>query len=109
MARLRTLKPRLQEFKGREIRSLPTPSEKRTKGRKRQDMRLRVWTKAMAICAGCGRTCDYDSWHMDHVIPLWKGGDDLESNMQGVTFTNVSRFVSRSQRMNSEVLAAQCL
>lgn len=82
MARLRTLKPRLQEFKGREISSLPTPSEKRTKGRKRQDMRLRVWTKAMAICAGCGRTCDYDSWHMDHVIPLWKGGDDLESNMQ---------------------------
>lgn len=82
MGRLRTLKPRLQEFKGREIRTLSTPSEKRTKGRKRQDMRLRVWTKAMAFCAGCGRTCDYDSWHMDHVIPLWKGGDDLESNMQ---------------------------
>ncbi|SDK67682.1 5-methylcytosine-specific restriction enzyme A [Pseudomonas delhiensis] len=82
MARLRTLKPRLQEFKGREVRSLPTPSEKRTTGRKRQEMRLRVWTKAMAFCAGCGRTCDYDSWHMDHVIPLWKGGDDLESNMQ---------------------------
>ncbi|MFV3415638.1 HNH endonuclease [Pseudomonas sp. NY15436] len=82
MARLRTLKPSLQEFKGRELRSLPTPSEKRTTGRKRQEMRLRVWTKAMAFCAGCGRTCDYDSWHMDHVIPLWKGGDDLESNMQ---------------------------
>ncbi|WP_054910471.1 HNH endonuclease [Pseudomonas sp. NBRC 111135] len=82
MGRLRTLKPRLQEFKGKEYRSLPTPSEKRTTGRKRQEMRLRVWTKAMAFCAGCGRTCDYNSWNMDHIIPLWKGGDDLESNMQ---------------------------
>lgn len=82
MARLQTLKPRLQEVAGRNIQMAPTPSSKRTTGRKRQEMKLRVWTKALATCASCSRTCDFDCWHMDHIVPLWQGGVDLESNMQ---------------------------
>lgn len=82
MARLQTLKPRIRPAPSRQMQPIPTPSEKRITGRKRQEMKLRVWSKALAKCASCDRTCDYDSWHMDHVIPLWRGGDDLESNMQ---------------------------
>ncbi|WP_444437114.1 HNH endonuclease [Pseudomonas sp. A6] len=82
MARLRTLKPRLQEFKGRELRPLPTAKERRMTGRKLQDRRLRVWSKD-PCCANCGKLCDFPAgFELDHKVPLFQGGADTDDNCQ---------------------------
>ena len=31
-----------------------------------------VWKRDKGICAACG--CDANDWHMDHIIPVAKGG-----------------------------------
>ncbi|MCY1366209.1 HNH endonuclease [compost metagenome] len=82
MARLRTLKPRLQEVKGRQLQSLPTTKERRITGRKLQDRRMKVWSRN-PHCAHCGRLCDFPAgFELDHKVPLYQGGSDTEDNCQ---------------------------
>lgn len=82
MAKLRTLKPRLQEFKPRQPQPLPTTKDRRITGRKLQDRRLKVWSKDPR-CAMCGRVCDFPSgFELDHKVPLYQGGADTEDNCQ---------------------------
>ncbi|MCY1545146.1 hypothetical protein D9M68_810740 [compost metagenome] len=82
MARLRMIKPRVKEAKGRQLPQLPTTKDRRMTGRKLQDRRLRVWSKN-PCCAHCGKLCDFPAgFELDHKIPLFQGGADAEENCQ---------------------------
>jgi len=44
--------------------------------------RLRIWTKN-PHCAACGLLTDYPhGFHADHKVPLYKGGEDKDTNLQ---------------------------
>lgn len=56
--------------------------ERRTTGRKLQDRRLKLWS-ADPRCAMCGRfTMFPGGFDLDHITPLFKGGQDTEDNCQ---------------------------
>jgi 5-methylcytosine-specific restriction endonuclease McrA len=55
-------------------------------GRRLQARRLKLWT-LNPYCAICGRLTDLDSkaamaFHLDHKVPLHKGGEDEDHNCQ---------------------------
>lgn len=80
--RLTTVKPRLQAAPSRKVQPLPTTREHRLTGRKLQDRRMKVWTRN-PHCAHCGKLCDFPGgFELDHVVPLYLGGADDESNCQ---------------------------
>lgn len=82
MARLRSLKPRLQEFKPKQPASLHVVAERRMAGRKLQDRRMAVWSRD-PCCAMCGKLCEFPSgFELDHKMPLYLGGPDTEENCQ---------------------------
>lgn len=57
-------------------------TEGRIRGRRLQAMRLKKWTEN-PCCAICGRLTEYPAgFELDHVVPLFKGGEDNEDNMQ---------------------------
>ena len=57
-------------------------SDGRLRGRALQARRLRIWS-AHPHCARCGRLTDYpQGFQLDHRIPLFKGGEDKEENLQ---------------------------
>ncbi|MBA1195745.1 HNH endonuclease [Pseudomonas plecoglossicida] len=81
MAKLPTLKSRLQPVQGRKIATTNT-SERRMTGSRLQARRLRLWT-ASPRCAACGRIVDYPSgFELDHCVPLHQGGADTDDNCQ---------------------------
>lgn len=54
----------------------------RLRGRKAQARRLRLWS-ANPCCAKCQKLTDWpDGFQADHIVPLFKGGEDAETNMQ---------------------------
>lgn len=54
----------------------------RLRGRKLQARRLRMWSKD-PCCARCRKLTDWpDGFELDHRIPLFKGGEDIEENLQ---------------------------
>lgn len=86
MAKLQTLKPRVQALDTRRVTQLAgnpmaTP---RLRGRAGVERRAR-WLAKHPLCVECepeGITRIADV--VDHVIPLWKGGADDESNFQSL-------------------------
>jgi 5-methylcytosine-specific restriction endonuclease McrA len=44
--------------------------------------RARVWKRDRGRCGICGRKADPGNWHLDHVIPLSKGGTHTYGNVQ---------------------------
>ena len=84
--RLKTIKPRLathnaQRVKTLDIRPGATP---RTRGRAWMEARAR-WLRKHPLCIHCmaqDRTTAADE--VDHVIPLWMGGRDDETNYQSL-------------------------
>jgi 5-methylcytosine-specific restriction endonuclease McrA len=51
-------------------------------GRKLQDRRLKVWAKDPR-CAMCGKLTEFPGgFELDHRIPLFLGGEDIEANCQ---------------------------
>lgn len=48
-------------------------------------MKVRIFDAAKGICHICGLPIDAtrgEKWQAEHVIPLWNGGKDDESNMR---------------------------
>lgn len=59
----------------------------RDRGRGRQAARLRIWLRDGPNCAACGELVDITPgtarpFELDHAIPLWAGGKDIDSNRQ---------------------------
>lgn len=54
----------------------------RLRGRALQARRLNLWA-ADPKCAMCGRLTRYpEGFELDHKVPLFKGGEDAEDNLQ---------------------------
>ncbi|WP_460734171.1 HNH endonuclease [Lysobacter tyrosinilyticus] len=89
VGRLKTLKPRLQGLPDR-LQSLPrTATRRAVTGRQLQQRRLSVWTKAEGCCARCGCLMAWpNGFELDHVVPLFKGGQDTEENTQILCIEN---------------------
>lgn len=44
--------------------------------------RLRIWSAHEGVCHLCGLPIRLgEKWHVEHVKPLWLGGEDAEVNM----------------------------
>jgi 5-methylcytosine-specific restriction endonuclease McrA len=41
-----------------------------------------VWERDEGICGICGKPADRDDWHLDHIVPLSKGGEHSYANTQ---------------------------
>lgn len=41
-----------------------------------------VWQRDSGVCQICGHAADQDDWHLDHIIPISRGGDHSYSNTQ---------------------------
>ncbi len=80
MAKLRVLKPKLALAKP--ARKPVTTRDVRMTGRRLQDRRLRVWTQNPR-CAACGALTVFPhGFELDHIVPLFQGGQDTEANCQ---------------------------
>jgi 5-methylcytosine-specific restriction endonuclease McrA len=42
---------------------------------------LRVWERDAGICGICGEAADPADWHLDHIIPIAKGGEHSYANV----------------------------
>ena len=81
MAKLPTLKSRLNPVEGRKLSTTNT-SERRMTGSRLQARRLRLWTES-PTCAECGRVVAYpNGFELDHRVPLHQGGADTDENCQ---------------------------
>lgn len=44
--------------------------------------RLDVWARDNGVCGICGQSADPASWHVDHIVPIARGGIHAMSNVQ---------------------------
>lgn len=51
------------------------------------DCKLRVAKRADYSCQICTRECKWGRGDTDHAVPIWKGGQNRESNLQWVCRT----------------------
>lgn len=66
-------------------------SKRQSEGRRRAKKRAaptehidlqEIFIRDKGVCGICGRPVDPDQWHLDHVIPLARGGAHQRSNVQ---------------------------
>ena len=43
--------------------------------------RIEIWERDRGICHICGKYCDPNEWHLDHLIPLSRGGSHTRENV----------------------------
>ncbi len=80
--RMQTLKPRVQALK--RMSNVAEVTVERLPGRTAQD-RNRRFLHHNPLCAECLRHGRFSAaQEVDHIIPLWKGGTEDESNLQGL-------------------------
>lgn len=54
--------------------------------------RVVVWERDKGVCGICGRPADAASWHLDHIVPLSRGGPHSYANTQvSHPFCNLSK------------------
>ena len=81
MPRLKTLVPRVQAAPSRLTAQAGTPRDRGRPWRRRRA----AWLRAHPLCAACeAKGLVTVATQADHVIPLWKGGRDDDSNMQSL-------------------------
>lgn len=44
--------------------------------------RKKVWEQHNGACGICNRPCDPANWHLDHIIPIFRGGEHSYANVQ---------------------------
>lgn len=83
--KLKTLKPRLSTAPAR-LKLSPENPNATPRMRGGSWMRRRAaWLSAHPLCVHCQESGRAEvATQVDHVIPLWKGGDDDESNYQSL-------------------------
>lgn len=81
MARLPTLKPRLQVAKTKPRIDQVQRGTARLYGNTWQRIRQQVLREGEYTCAKCGRVSMFEM-EVDHIIPLSKGGLHVESNLR---------------------------
>ena len=84
--RLQRLAPRIGNLNSQRLSNTVTAEVPRMRGRKLQERRLRLWAKD-PCCATCGILTSLDGksatpFQLDHKVPLFKGGDDIDDNCQ---------------------------
>lgn len=82
MARLTTLKPRVQALKAGGPRTLAAGDE-RIRGNSLQAIRRRIFSRDCGLCAcvRCKASGEVRLAHVvDHRIPLWAGGTETDGN-----------------------------
>lgn len=86
---LKTLGPQLRQLSTATAK-VNTVASRRITGDKLTKRRLAVWTRN-PHCARCGRLVAYPrGFDLDHIIPLYAGGEDAEGNCQ--ILCNASEF-----------------
>lgn len=81
MAKLTTLKPRLQAVTAQRLKPMVI-ADSRITGWKLQERRKRIWA-ASPCCAVCGRLTEYPhGFELDHIVSLYQGGPDTDDNCQ---------------------------
>ena len=80
VAKLKMLKPRLALAKP--ARKSATTRDVRMTGRRLQERRLKIWAQNPR-CAACGALTVFPhGFELDHIVPLFQGGQDTEANCQ---------------------------
>lgn len=82
MAKLKMHKPNQLRMADTQSVKVAVVADRRITGRKLQARRYAVWLRD-PTCAMCGRVVPYPSgFELDHVVPLFMGGEDVEENCQ---------------------------
>ena len=54
--------------------------------------RAGIWARDGGRCHSCGKKCDRENWHLDHLVPLSLGGEHSARNLAVAhPFCNISR------------------
>lgn len=82
MAKLKMHKPNTLKMADTQVVKVAVVADRRITGRKLQARRYAVWLRDPR-CAVCKRVVPYPSgFELDHIVPLFMGGEDVESNCQ---------------------------
>ena len=82
MAKLKMHKPIQIKMACTQAPKVQVVADRRITGRRLQARRLAVWTRDPS-CAACGRVVAYpEGFELDHIVPLFMGGEDVEANCQ---------------------------
>src|SRR5690606_6187056 len=82
MAKLKMHKPSTLRMADTQSVKVAVVADRRITGRKLQARRHAIWLRD-PTCVACGRVVPYPhGFELDHKVPLFMGGEDVEENCQ---------------------------
>lgn len=82
MAKLKMHKPSVLRMADTQPVKVAVVADRRITGRKLQARRHAIWLRD-PTCVACGRVVPYPhGFELDHKVPLFMGGEDVEENCQ---------------------------